>query len=231
MASTFPADTPSYDSFSTPITLAALQHTVRHRQMEEDIVAIATKVGENSSAVTSSHDYKINALEGDVTTLQSDKADSTDVTSDIAAAVAAVKEALYPIGTIYENYSNATNPGTLLGFGTWVALTDRFLVGKGSGTFATAGATGGAETHTLTLSEIPNATGSAGIHGSANGSMFWSPSGVFGTSPTLAGKYKDVAYVGGASTITSLDFDLGGGGGAHNNLPPYTVIYMWRRTA
>lgn len=37
MASTFPADTPSYDPFSTPIILAALQHTLRHRQMEEDI--------------------------------------------------------------------------------------------------------------------------------------------------------------------------------------------------
>lgn len=64
MASTFPADTPSYDPFSTPITLAALQHTVRHRQMEEDIVAIATKVGENSSAVTSSHDYKLSGVAG-----------------------------------------------------------------------------------------------------------------------------------------------------------------------
>lgn len=29
---------------------------------------------------------------------------------------------MMPIGTVYENYSNSTNPATLLGFGTWTAL-------------------------------------------------------------------------------------------------------------
>lgn len=29
---------------------------------------------------------------------------------------------MMPIGTVYENYSNGTNPATLLGFGTWTAL-------------------------------------------------------------------------------------------------------------
>ena len=35
----------------------------------------------------------------------------------------------YPVGSIYINATNATNPGTLLGFGTWVAFaTGRLLV-------------------------------------------------------------------------------------------------------
>ena len=31
-------------------------------------------------------------------------------------------QAVYPVGSVYINASVATNPGTLLGFGTWVAF-------------------------------------------------------------------------------------------------------------
>jgi poly-gamma-glutamate capsule biosynthesis protein CapA/YwtB (metallophosphatase superfamily) len=215
MASTFPADTPSYDSFSTPITLAALQHTVRHRQMEEDIVAIATKVGENSSAVTSSHDYKINALEGDVTTLQSDKADSTDVTSEIAAAIAAAKSALYPVGSIYIAVVS-TNPATLLGFGTWSAFaTGKTLVGIDTGQteFDTVEETGGAKTHTLTIDEMPSHTHQTWIAGGGS------------TAHDTAG------YAYDANARPYVYTTPSGNDQPHNNLQPYITVYMWKRTA
>ena len=54
--------------------------------------------------------------------------------------------ALYPVGSIYMNATNSTNPATLLGFGTWAAFgAGRVPVGFDSGNplFDTAEETGG----------------------------------------------------------------------------------------
>src|SRR5690606_25642573 len=66
----------------------------------------------------------------------------------------------YPVGSYYFNYSNSTNPSTLLGFGTWVQVRGRVIVGQGQGTDVngtnqtfTAGTTVGEYTHTLSASE------------------------------------------------------------------------------
>jgi hypothetical protein len=46
------------------------------------------------------------------------------------AAATAAAQAMYPVGSIYINASSVTNPGTLLGFGTWVEYAKgRVLVG------------------------------------------------------------------------------------------------------
>ena len=146
-------------------------------------------------------------------------------TAFVTAAITAVKAALYPVGSIYTNAEVATNPATLLGFGTWEAYAEgRVPVGKASsGTFNTLNATGGAETdaHTLTLSEIPS-------HNHANGS------------------YQYLLKSDGANTTQSTDSTSGevnlvtkgaiqaaGGGTAHTHdiLQPYIVVYMWKRTA
>ena len=37
----------------------------------------------------------------------------------ISAAISAVKQSLYPVGTVYISAGSVTNPSTLLGFGTW----------------------------------------------------------------------------------------------------------------
>ena len=82
-----------------------------------------------------------------------------------------VMQTIYPVGSIYIS-TLSTNPATLLGFGTWSAFgAGRVLVGKaGSGTFATGGATGGAETHTLTSDEMPSHTHIQNAHGHAQNS-------------------------------------------------------------
>ena len=69
-------------------------------------------------------------------------------------------ETIYPVGSIYINAGVATNPGTLLGFGTWTAFgTGRTIVGVDSSDtdFDTVRETGGSKTdsHTLTIAEIP----------------------------------------------------------------------------
>ena len=164
-------------------------------------------------------------------TSDEDKPVSTAVQAAIDAAVAQTKKESYPIGSLYFNAVDSTNPASLLGFGTWSAYAEgRVPVGKApSGTFATAGDTGGAETHTLSMSEIPNATGAMTAHSSM--SAFWGPNGVFSSS-TIASTYaRPGTSTSGANSVNILRFNLGGGGQAHNNLQPYITVYIWRRTA
>ena len=63
-------------------------------------------------------------------------ASSGTSTTQIAttAFVTTALQALYPVGSIYTNASVSTNPGTLLGFGTWTAFgAGRVMVGFDSG--------------------------------------------------------------------------------------------------
>ena len=137
--------------------------------------------------------------------------------------LAQVMLSIYPVGAIFTS-SNSTNPSTLFG-GTWEAYgAGRVLVGKASsGTFATAGATGGSETHTLTVAEMPSHTHTQDAHShtipsSASGADF---------ATTRPGDYGNTLTTG-STTATNQNT---GGGEAHNNLQPYIVVYMWRRTA
>jgi len=125
-------------------------------------------------------------------------------------------ETIYPIGSIYINAGVATNPGTLLGFGTWSAFgTGRTIVGVDSSDtdFDAVRETGGAKTHTLTVSEIPSHT---------------HPIQVFNESGSPDG---DVGGDSSSSSLGTTNTQATGGGSAHNNLQPYITAYMWRRTA
>lgn len=56
----------------------------------------------------------------------------------------------FPVGSIYHS-TKATDPSTFMG-GTWRRLQDVFLYAAGS---KSAGSTGGEESHTLTIAEMP----------------------------------------------------------------------------
>lgn len=58
---------------------------------------------------------------------------------------------IIPIGTVYQNVTDPTNPATLLGVGTWERITDKFLVSRGSAFTSTGGAT----SYSLTYANIP----------------------------------------------------------------------------
>ena len=104
---------------------------------------------------------------------------------------------------------NAANPGTLFS-GTWEQITGRFLLAAGGG--YSAGATGGEATHKLTVAEMPSHTHTGK-----------SEYGTVGSGNTIY-----------ASTYASSNIyttNASGGNGAHNNMPPYLVVYVWKRTA
>jgi len=137
-------------------------------------------------------------------------------------------ELFYPIGAIYQS-TVATSPATLFGFGTWTSLAGKFLVGKDtSGTFGTAGATGGSETHlhddgTLyTTVELFNSGGTNYLDAKlVTGSNTYVTTNRFYSS-------------GSTSALTETQdkgIDVLGNTGTSSSLPPYKVVYMWERTA
>lgn len=82
-----------------------------------------------------------------------------DITAAVTAAQIAVLQKVFPVGSIYTSYNISTSPASLLGFGTWSRIQGRMLIGASSTYSATS--TGGAATHTLTVSEMPTHTHTA----------------------------------------------------------------------
>lgn len=146
-----------------------------------------------------------------------------DVTTEIL-------KAMMPVGFVV-TLGVSTDPATLYGFGTWTQIEGQVVVGKASsGTFNTLNATGGEETHTLTTAEMPS-------HTHANRWRAWMPSSTGALSTNdLGGDATMVTDNASGSYGTSISGNptLGlaaGSDGAHNNLQPYIVKYVWERTA
>lgn len=155
-----------------------------------------------------------------------------DAVKIVAASVVKtqMRTVFYPVGTYYGNDTDPTNPATLFGFGTWVRVEGRALMGcdgTGAGAFGTPGSQGGALTHmhtaagtALTIDQIP-----AHSH-----SVLTDGSGSLDMQSMVSSDNADEGYGGLTGSI--------GGGQTHthtiqsaSSLPPYRVAYLWRRTA
>ena len=117
----------------------------------------------------------------------------------------------YPVNSIYISYSH-TSPAELFG-GTWTRIEDRFLWGCKS--TESIGATGGESSHTLVVDEIPS-----------HSHPFISTNEYSSTS----GGWKNPAWGPGSNTTAAIT-GFTGGGAAHNNMPPYIQVSIWRRIA
>ena len=117
---------------------------------------------------------------------------------------------IYPVGSIYMSV-NSTNPSTLFG-GTWEQIKDKFLLSCGD-TYSN-GSTGGEATHTLTVDEMPSHTHSVQDLRNTESS----------------GTQGHTSYWGYKGSTNLLDMGATGGNKAHNNMPPYLAVYVWKRT-
>lgn len=122
---------------------------------------------------------------------------------------------VYPVGSIYMSV-NSTNPKDLFG-GTWEQIQGRFLFGMNSS--YPAGSTGGEITHALTIDEMPE----------HNHTIYY---------PNSGGPYgnANICYPGDSGIKMTWCAEMcktapTGGGAAHNNMPPYLSVYIWKRTA
>lgn len=135
-----------------------------------------------------------------------------------------IRDFIYPVGSIYMSV-NSTSPATIFG-GTWEQLEDRFLLAAGT-TYA-AGATGGEAEHTLVKAELPAEQYRIGQDMTALGvAETW--------YLTYSNKAIDSMQTGAAiqrsATGDWAKTEPLGSGQAHNNMPPYLAVYMWKRTA
>jgi len=164
------------------------------------------------------------------------------------AFVTSALVAAYPIGSIYMS-TVSTNPGTLLGFGTWVAYGQGRMPISADGTY-TAGSTGGSATTTLSTANLPShthtfsaTTGSpstslnhqhyvgsndstAGYGGDAGNREFVQNYNA-GNGPATYTNYADLTHTHDVSGTTSGT----GSGTAVTTISPYIAVYMWNRTA
>jgi hypothetical protein len=120
----------------------------------------------------------------------------------------------YPIGSVYINASDDTNPEELLGFGTWIAFASGRMLTGVSADFA-IGATGGEKEHVLTIDEMPTHSHNSQYDNRTPGDIDGGGAG----------------EIGGMGDIRTYPTTETGGNDAHNNMPPYIVVYMWKRTA
>lgn len=129
---------------------------------------------------------------------------------DVDTLKAQILLAAHPVGSYYWSDVD-TSPETLFG-GTWEAVQNKFVFAAGEG--HEAGSTGGEESHTLTVDEMPShnhkldATGLAVVQGGKSAFAF----------------NTGADYGSNSGTYT-------GGSQSHNNMPPYITAYCWRRTA
>lgn len=152
-----------------------------------------------------------------------------------------VVDLIYPVGSIYMSV-NSTSPSTLFG-GTWEKIEDTFLLA--SGTTYSNGSTGGSATVTLTENQMPSHTHTqnAHTHTGTDGREFVThtagksvtqkrvsvPSSGSNYAPIITS--SDNWYSVGSVGSTTATNQKKGGGQAHENMPPYLTVNVWKRTA
>jgi len=211
------------------------------------IQGLADKPSETASQLKEKFDEAGNKIKTYINSYLTEELDSIVSTLQNGLTTAQLN-AIYPVGAIYMSANN-TSPATLFG-GTWEQIKDKFLLSAGD-TYS-AGATGGEATHTLTTEEIPAHThGSKGLTGTidfrrygsndSNTDIVPGRSGIVSiTEVTWSGSHAYIdaknnmqnnPIINRATINATHEHNSVGGGTAHNNMPPYLAVYVWKRVS
>lgn len=141
-----------------------------------------------------------------------------------------IRKSMAPIGFTFEwtpveggpDLSTAEKVADYYGFGTWEAYgVGRFALGVSDQ--YEAGSVGGEAEHTLTVAEMPEHRHELTVDGNA----YYGEHTYF----TVDGSASGVYLASGEDDSGALLTTRVGSSQPHNNMPPYVVVYRWRRIA
>ena len=216
------------DALSSGNPLKIVKGTEINTEFANIAIAVATKADLASPTFTGTPAAPTASVSTDTTQIA-----TTAFVQDVADAV---KAALFPVGSIYTNATNSTNPGTLLGFGTWTAFgAGRVPVGfnASNALFDTAEETGGSA-DAITVSHTHTATVTDSGHTHSTSITLMDDSTGSGTNGIVDGdnSYSSVSYTSSSATTgISVAISTTGSSGTNANYQPYITVYLWKRTA
>lgn len=167
-----------------------------------------------------------------------------EIPTNLNSLFQSIINAVYPIGAyaLWEN--DVVGPASQFPWQTWVEVQGVMLVGRqpslqvnGSAPFGTTGQQGGEPTHQLVVSEVPplgyrDAYYSEDANLAQPGDLTINIGGInHGIGSQSTDYNNSTAWYRNDVTLSGAASDGKQAATAHNNLPPYRVIRMWRRTA
>lgn len=190
---------------------------------------INTEFNAIQTAIASKADLNSPAFSGTPTAPTAAVGDNSTKIGTTAFVQVAVR-AMYPVGSLYINTSNSTNPATLFGFGTWVLFaagrtlvcidTSNPIMDSPEEAFGRSDAINVLHSHGVT--DPSHNHGINDISGSGTGT-----SGIDGVSRNLDGVRSDVI----AYQTTGISIQASGESGVNQNYQPSIAVYMWKRIA
>jgi len=145
-----------------------------------------------------------------------------------AIAIGDIRNIIFPVGSIVQYASASIDPNTLIG-GTWERIQGRFLFAADDS--HTIGTTGGSETVALTTAQMPRHNHY--VINLAKGTTSPDYQHTVARYDRENTSWDDCHYQlnGNSNEANGGKSSFTGSGAAHDNMPPYLAVYMWKRTA
>ena len=211
------AVTKSYNTYDTTISISGLDYTKAYTFQARVIDKLATVASKEQTRKTQPiFDWGV-----------SDGVADFNINGTLKINNVNIFDMIYPVDSIYISINNV-NPSTLFG-GTWERIKDTFLLAAGD-TYA-GGSTGGEATHALTWNEMPGHYHEGLYYSYQDTKNLVTLNGGTASYHIPWGSSDHPGDYGAGSGATELITGSAGGGAAHNNMPPYLAVYIWKRTA
>lgn len=221
-----PANLEQKYSFGRVFSQQERENTRQNEEMKKQNLTLKDFISYATSSISKLQN-DITAANKKIQSLSDKDVELEESNASLQAQIAKYWETVYPVDSIYVSISDE-NPTTLFG-GTWERLKDTFLLAAGD-TYA-AGTTGGEAEHTLEQSEIPNyKIGFLPAPVMSNHAQ-WSNDGIKASNASRNDRSTVTATSGTSDPQYGWEVSTNGGSQPHNNMPPYTTVYVWKRTA
>lgn len=220
-------DFASKDALLTGDPLKIVSGTEINDELNAIQTAVNTKANINSPTLTGAPTSPT-ASAGASSTQIATTAFVTTALTNYNTVVDTLLQALYPVGTIYTNATDGTNPATLVGFGTWSAFgTGRVLVAIDSGnTLMDAAEETGGSADAVVIAHNHTLTDPGHIHSVSGTRNYNSTDDRNGSEATRLGAQVDTD-----SATTGITLASAGVAGTDLNYQPFITVYYWKRTA